>query len=302
MISSRSYEPSIEALETALVLDTQSDELTGRLKELLTSAKDGLTAQEATRAEARKQIEYAAEAMEAHNYTEAIAGYEAALALDVNSEELRAQYRAGVESAMEAQAALARAVAAANGKRVEGEAELAEKRWESAIDLFTAGLSIDGLHDEDCTSSLRAALETAAQSLGARNKARTDAADILNRGDALLSSREYAKAISVFETGLVLDTQSDELKQRLEAALARGGDALAAQEAARKEAAIHVSTAEACMARFDHQGAVQAYLPLPTCKFFSYHMVTFSESPIPVRLSIFWRFSFVLRGAGMSSH
>eukprot|EP01043_Picozoa_sp_COSAG02_P044231 COSAG02_NODE_3932_length_6026_cov_5.753838_6_plen_783_part_00 len=259
MLSSRSYEPSIEGLEMALVLDTQSDELTERLNGVLSSAKDGLAAQEEARAEANKKVLYAQGCMETHNHAEAIAGYEAALTLDVNSDELKARYQTGVEDAKAAQVALARAVEAANSKRVEGEAEVVEKNWELAIDLFTAGLAVDGVHDEECRSALHAALESAVQAMSARNKARTEAEDFLRRGDALLSSREYAKAISAFEAGLLLDIQSEELQQSLETALVKGQEALAAQEAARKEAVVHVTAAEACMAEFDHMGAIQEY-------------------------------------------
>ena len=259
MLSSRSYEPSIEALETALVLDTQSDELTERLKGVLSSAKDGLAAQKKARAEAQKKVEYAKGCMETYNHAEAIAGYEAALALDVNSDELKARYQAGILDAKAAKAALAHAVKTANSKRVEGEAEVAEKNWESAIDLFTAGLAVDGLHDEESRTLLHNALESAVQAMSARNKARAEAEDFLKRGDALLSSREYSKAIPAFEAGLLLDVQSEDLRQSLEGALVKGQEALAAQEAARKEAMAQVSAAEAFMAEFDHKGAIQAY-------------------------------------------
>ena len=162
-------------------------------------------------------------------------------------------------AARAAQVALAHAVETANAKLAEGEAGVAEQKWESAIDLFTEGLKVDGLYDEECKSTLQAALDSAVSSMRARNKARLDAEELLQKGDALVSSREYEKAISNYEIGLVLDVQSEELKQRLKAGVAKVTAALAAQEKARKEAAIHVSTAEACMAEFDHKGAIRAY-------------------------------------------
>jgi tetratricopeptide (TPR) repeat protein len=258
-LDERAYEPSIQALETALQLDTQSGHLTGRLNRVLRSAQEGKTAQDTARAEARKQVELAERCMADHNHKPAIAAYEAAVALDVNSKELTESYKAGVEAANAAQVALVAAIAAAVGKLEEGQAAVAEKDWESAIDLFTAGLAVEGLHDEESNSALTAALEGAIASMGARNKARKTAEEQMVKGNALHSSRDYPKAIAAFEAGLALDTQSKDQEEQLGSSLAVAKEGLAAQEAARAEAATHVSKAEACMAEFDHQAAIEAY-------------------------------------------
>ena len=65
----------------------------------------------------------------------------------------------GVEKA---NVALANALDAARTKLSQGEAMRENRRWEAAIELFTAGLAVRGTHDEDLTDSLKAALAAVA--------------------------------------------------------------------------------------------------------------------------------------------
>ena len=80
--------------------------------------------------------------MGSHDYTGAITAYEAALALDVNDESLTSSYRSGSESA---RASLSAALEAARAHLADGESAVAGKDWETGIECFSAGLSIDGM-------------------------------------------------------------------------------------------------------------------------------------------------------------
>ena len=80
---------------------------------------------------------------------------------------------------------------AAHAKLVDGESAVAGKDWESGIASFNAGLSIDGLDDEDLKASLQFELETAEASKAARDAAREAAEAHLAEGIRKLSSREY---------------------------------------------------------------------------------------------------------------
>ena len=72
-----------------------------------------------------------------------------------------------------------------------------QRDWESAIACFTAGVSIEGTHDDDLSSSLRAGLESAESSKAARDAARESAEGRLAEGDGCVSSREYGVIIEV---------------------------------------------------------------------------------------------------------
>ena len=194
--------------------------------------------------------------MASHDYKGAIVSYEAAVALDVNDSALTSGYQSGVETA---RVLLSGAMEAAHGKLVEGESAVAGKDWESGIASFNAGLSIDGLDDEDLKASLDAALESAEASKAACDAAREAAEAHLAEGIQRLSSREYGEAIESLEAGLSEDAQSDELRGRLEASLSSARSGLDAQESARTEARTHASRAEACMASHDYKGAIVSY-------------------------------------------
>ena len=194
--------------------------------------------------------------MSSMDHQGAIAAYEAAAALDVNDAERTSSYTLGVETARNAMAA---AVVAAREKLADGQSAVSRQDWESAIELFAAGLAVEGTHDDDLTSSLRGALESAQASMAARDSARETAEQHFAEGERMLSSRDYPKAIELLEAGLDLDTQSKDLQNRLETSLASAQAGLAAQEAARAEAAEHVSTAEACMGVHDYVGTIAAY-------------------------------------------
>jgi hypothetical protein len=53
--------------------------------------------------------------------------------------------------AEKAKKTLARALEAARSKLAAGEGMAGKYNWESAIDMFTAGLEVKGTHDEDLT-------------------------------------------------------------------------------------------------------------------------------------------------------
>ena len=106
--------------------------------------------------------------------------YEAAVALDVNDASLTSGYQSGVETS---RGAMSDAVGTARGKLEEGETAVAAQDWESAIACFTAGVSIEGTHDDDLSSSLRAGLESAESSKAARDAARESAEGRLAEGD-----------------------------------------------------------------------------------------------------------------------
>ena len=174
--------------------------------------------------------------------------YEAAVALDVNAAVLTSSYRSGAESA---RAALTASLEAAHAKLAEGESAVAGKDWETGIACFGAGLSLDGMDDEELRSSLRASLESAEASKAARDEAREAAEGHVAEGRRRLSLREYGEAIAALEAGLSLDSQCDDLRGRLETLLSSARSGLAAQESARTEARVHATRGEACMASHD---------------------------------------------------
>ena len=169
------FEPA-EALEAGLALDTQSEDLQGRLQASLASAQAGLGAQESARKEASEHVSRAEACVSSKDYAGAIMAYEAAVALDVNDASLTSSYQSGVETS---RGAMSDAVGTARGKLEEGETAVAAQDWESAIACFTAGVSIEGTHDDDLSSSLRAGLESAESSKAARDAARGGRAGLL---------------------------------------------------------------------------------------------------------------------------
>ena len=66
----------------------------------------------------------------------------------------------------------ARALDTARSKLKDGTRMSKRKKWESAIEMFTAALNIKGTHDEDLTATLTAAMETARTSMNKRDEAR----------------------------------------------------------------------------------------------------------------------------------
>eukprot|EP01043_Picozoa_sp_COSAG02_P054771 COSAG02_NODE_6255_length_3695_cov_16.449291_3_plen_779_part_01 len=153
--SRREYGAAIDALEAGLSLDFQSDELRGRLEASLSSARSDLAAQESARTEARAHASHAEACMSSHDYRGAVESYQAAVALDVNDGSLAHGYHSGAESA---RAALSAALDAAHAKLAEGRSAVAAGHWQIGIDCFNAGLSLDGMDDEELRSSLRAAI------------------------------------------------------------------------------------------------------------------------------------------------
>ena len=75
----------------------------------------------------------------------------------------------GVEKA---KAALTRAVDLATTKLNQGEAMRQKRKWESAIEAYTAGLAVKGTHDENLTTTLQSALEAAKVSMAKRDAER----------------------------------------------------------------------------------------------------------------------------------
>ena len=255
-IAVREYQKAIAAFQAAGSLDTQSSRLSDRVQTLLAAAEASLAAQEAARAEAAEHFSTAEACMSSKDHKGAIAAYEAAAALDVNDAKRTSSYTEGLQTARDAMSA---AMEEARGHRTDGQSAVSGQDWESAIESFTAGLAVRGTHDADLTSSLQALLESAQASMAARDAARQTAEQRLADGENLLSSRNYESAIEELEAGLELDTQSEELKGRLRVVLASAREGLAAQEAARAEAAEHFSTAEACMFQHDYEAAISAY-------------------------------------------
>ena len=112
---------------------------------------------------------------------------------------------------------------------------------------------------EEPRRNLTQLLDAAKAAKVARDAARSEAEKQLQQGDSALAVREYKKAIAAFQAAGSLDTRSSQLSDRVQTSLASAEASLAAQEAARAEAAEHVSTAEACMSSKDHKGAIAAY-------------------------------------------
>lgn len=139
------------------------------------------------------------------------------------------------------------------------EAAVAERDWEGAIGKLAAALAVEGTRDEELTGGLKSALESAESAKAARDAAREAAEKHLAEGEAFAASRVYPSAIVALETGLGLDTQSDDLTGRLKAPLEKAQAGLAEEEAARSEATEHVATAEAALASHDNTGAMAAY-------------------------------------------
>ena len=71
-----------------------------------------------------------------------------------------------------AKSALAKALDAARTKLRQGEALRAKRKWEQAIDMFTAGLDVKGTHDEALTAALEKSLQAARASMSIRDEER----------------------------------------------------------------------------------------------------------------------------------
>ena len=255
-LEARDYPKAIAAFRDAGGLDTQSSRLADRVQTSLAAAEASLAAQGVARAEAAEHVATAEACMSTKDHKGAIAAYEAAAALDVNDAERTSSYTSGAESARSAMDA---AVEEARGHRADGQSAVSSQDWESAIESLTAGLAVKGTHDDDLTSSLQEALQSAQSSMAARDAAREKAEQHFVDGESMLSSRKYEQAIEELEAGLELDTQSEDLQGRLRAVLASAREGLDAQEAARAEAAEHVATAEACMGAHDFEAAIESY-------------------------------------------
>jgi tetratricopeptide (TPR) repeat protein len=141
----------------------------------------------------------------------------------------------------------------------EGESELSARNWEAAIEKFKAGLAVEGTRDDDLTTLLRTSLDGAESSLAARDAAREQAEEHLVEATSFTSSRDYPKAIDALQVALELDTQSDDIKARLQESLASAETVQAAVESAKHEAAEYVSTGQGCMSSHDYNGAIAAY-------------------------------------------
>lgn len=168
LTSSRDYVKAVGVVQAALQLDAQSDDLTGRLQASLAAAEAALAEVEAAKEEAAGFVSTGQSCMSSHDYNGAIAAYEAAIALDVNDNELAGSFQAGLTVA---RAALAAAVETARGRLADGESSVSVEDWEVAIESFRAGLAVQGTHDEELTASLRTALQGAESSKAARDAA-----------------------------------------------------------------------------------------------------------------------------------
>eukprot|EP01043_Picozoa_sp_COSAG02_P053138 COSAG02_NODE_5827_length_4009_cov_19.149105_1_plen_200_part_10 len=152
----------------------------------------------------------------------------------------------------------------------EGEAPVEEEEEEEeeeeadplAAEIVGLQAALEALPDlealEDPRRNLKQLLDAAKGAKVARDAARSDAEKHLQQGESALEARDYPKAIAAFRTAGELDTQSSRLSARVQKSLATAEASLAAQEAARAEAAEHVATAEACMSSQDHKGAIAA--------------------------------------------
>jgi hypothetical protein len=238
LVSARDYPKAIDALQAGLELDTQSDEIKGRLQESLATAEAGLAAQEAARQEAAAHLATAEQCLESHNHNGAIAAYEAAMALDVNDDAFSAAYKSGLAGAQDA---LAVAVDAARAKLAEGEAAVSSENWEAAIDALNAGLAVEGTHDDELTASLRTALEGAEASKAAR--------------DAAEAAAEAERQRIAAEEAAAEEQRQQEAAEQARIA-AEAAEAEAAAEAARVAAAAEAERAAAEAARL-------AALPVP---------------------------------------
>ena len=67
---------------------------------------------------------------------------------------------------------MAKALDAARTKLRQGEAMRKKRKWEQAIEMFTAGLAVKGTHDEDLTAALQKSLQAATASMSIRDEAR----------------------------------------------------------------------------------------------------------------------------------
>ena len=208
LLAARDYASAIEVLYSALELDTQSPELNALLDETLTAAEAGKAAQEAARAEAESHASVAASALTAKDFAQAIRSYDAARACDVNDVALTESYAAGLAAA---RASLAGAVSAARGKLSAGEQVAGLQDWAAAIEMFSAGLSIEGADDKALRSALSSRLEDARVAKRRRDQevreAEREAATlwaVVHDSKATIESIEAALARSPVRYGAVL--------------------------------------------------------------------------------------------------
>jgi tetratricopeptide (TPR) repeat protein len=242
-------------------LALQSEELSKTLLGSLAAANEALLAQGKAREEAAALAGAAEELLAAADRKQALTTYEQAASLDVNDTALTQDYRvkaAQISEALEADRAAAR------GKLLEGQGTIAAGdaeglHWEAAAALFSSGLSVQGIQDEELTAALQEALASTEVGRAARDEARAAAEKHHGDGEGHYASRDYPASISCFEAALSLDTQSDGLRERLAASLALANAGLSAQNDARVEASALAKQAEQSMLTKDHTAAIQAY-------------------------------------------
>jgi hypothetical protein len=152
----------------------------------------------------------------AKGFTGAITELEAGLALDTQSEDLQRKLRA---SGLAIEELLGSLRGQARAKLVMAERAIAFRQWESAIEQLETGLAVEGTHDVELTVSLAAALVLAEDSLAARDAAREEAEARLAEGDRLVAATDFRFAIAALQAGLALDSDSEDLRERLQTSL-----------------------------------------------------------------------------------
>ena len=207
----RDYSASIKSWKAALALDTCSETLTAQLEGGLAAAQTGHANQEAARAEGRALAKKAEQVMAAtKDHNAAIDAYEAATMLDLNDAAMTERYRAAV---VQTQAALASARELARGKLLQGHDAITRtdpegEHWEASLDLYSSGLTVEGIQDEELTAALTEALATATSGRDTRDAARVAAAKHHDAGEASYTERDYPPAIASVKAALTLPTES----------------------------------------------------------------------------------------------
>ena len=255
-LSSRNFGAAVESLRNGLELDLQSAELSDQLQAKLGDAEAGLAAQRAARVQGEEHVSTGDQCMETKNYVGAVEAYDAAVALDVNDAQLTERYQAAAAKARQAHAD---ALSAAQLKLEEGRRRADALEWEAAIELFRAGVAIEGTDDQSLTAQLRSGQESAQEELQARDSARDEAASLLESGKSALSARAYDRAVESLRPAALLDVQSAELSGRVQTALDQAEAGLRAQESARTDAKAHVEAGAACMESRDYVDAIEEF-------------------------------------------
>ena len=261
-VEGRHWEAAIDCFHSGLAVQgTEDEELTAALQEALACAEKGKTARDGARAAAAQRHAEGEAQYTARDYPASISSFQAALALDTQSEGLAAHVGASLVASQKALSDQdsARAVASALVERAEN--ALVTSQYTVAIEAYEAASRLD-VNDAEMTASFLVQVADIQVSLhAAREAARsqlTEGHRVLAAGD--VEGRHWEAAIDCFHSGLAVQGIADEeLTAALQEALACAEKGKTARDGARSAAAQRHAEGEAQYTARDYPASISSF-------------------------------------------